>query len=95
MINFKDGTAQARQQVIAGRTWLSVHMMQGGEAKQISQPQKHFLVIKGERVTDEHTSEVGLIMELSDQHKFSFFLLNCINTEETDNGYEFTWSMLG
>lgn len=82
---------QAREKVIAGHTWLHVQIMQGRDIAQISQQKSHFLTIGGQRVTDIHENEMGLVNELQEKHLISFKSLEYTTFKETEKGYEFLW----
>lgn len=67
---------EARQRVIAGKTWLVVQLMQGARLLCHHSEKRHFAEIGGKVVTEVHSSEIGLAGELFDHHDLEFRQLN-------------------
>ena len=75
------GITEARNRVIAGKTWLVVQLMQGSRLRCHHSPNNHFAEIGGKYVTETHQNEIALAEELSEHHDLTFRQLKCSSSE--------------
>lgn len=66
--------------LIAGKTWLVIQLMQGATLTCHHSPRSHHAEVNGKAVTEHHASEAGLVGELAEHHSLTFRQLKCLSS---------------
>ena len=65
------------REIIVGKTWLMLQLMQGATMVCHHSRGKHYAQINNKTITEIHPNEVSLVEELESYHGFTFRHLKC------------------